>query len=56
MMKIAYQIAMNGPTDRVPSRKSGSSPNRGALPNNVTPASFSANSISMIKSEITPPQ
>ena len=56
IMKMANQIAMNGPTERVPSRRSGSSPNNGAVPSKVTPASFSASSNSMMKSDTTPPQ
>lgn len=55
-MKTAYQIAVKGPTKRVPSRRAGSRPNSGSIPASVRPEGVSANSSSMIASALTPPR
>ena len=55
-MKTAYQIADNGPTARVPSRATGSRPNKGLIPISVVPPGPSANSASMMTSDRNPPR
>ena len=55
-MKTAYQIAVNGPTKRVPSRSAGSSPSAGGWPISVSPVvALSAKSASITISDTTPP-
>ena len=55
-MKTAYQIAVNGPTKRVPSRAAASSPSAGGWPSRVSPVvALSANSASITTSDSTPP-
>ena len=56
-MKTTYQIAVKGPTARVPSRKAGSRPNTGGIPISVLPvALFSLKNNSMKIKAMIPPK